>query len=162
VTTPTLALLDQLTSEGVYGGFEVIEGYACETSRVTREWAERLRDAHTLWDGALAQADSPEFRALKAAAKACYRETIGLFGREGGRVDRPEWQDTIVSYARVNLWRKLWKAGKATGRWPVEMNRDTAWYPVPEGSTGGEPIEGLAVGSGLGKFRHYGTRKAEA
>lgn len=167
-STPTLALLDQLTTEGVYGGFEVDQAYVSETGRVTREWGGVLRDAHALWDLALFNAErgaggnAEEFRALKAAVKACYRETIGLFGRAGGRIDRQEWQDTIVAQARTNLWRKLWAAGKATGRWPAEVDRDTAWYAVPEDGTPGEPIEGLALGAGLGKFRHYGTRKAES
>lgn len=168
VTTPTLALLDQLTTEGVYGGFEVIEGYASETARVTRTWAERLRDAHNLWDHTLWVAEhggggiaTGQFHALKAATKACYRETIGLFGREGGRIDRPEWQDAIISQARTNLWRKLWRVGKDTGRWPVSIDRDTAWFAIPEDGTPAEPIPGLDAGTGLGKFRHYGTRKAE-
>lgn len=99
-----------------------------QTGRHLRRWAERLRDARA--------AGGDEVPAVKDT----YSRTVGMMGRPGGRVYRPDWRDEVVDRARVNLVRKIDGAGVSPLRWNV----DAVWIATDE-----EPEE---VGARLGAY----------
>lgn len=155
VTTPTLRLLDELREQGIFGGYELIETWSADAGRVLRPWSERIRDAIAWVDP---EAGAPPERAdrhLTAALKDGYREAIGLLGREGGRVFRPEWRHIIIATARANLWRRLWRTGRETDRWPLRIDVDCAWY----GSNDPDPARDAPLPLGItpGRFRCKST-----
>lgn len=128
VTAPTLDLIDELHLAGQHGGYTITEEYTAPGYRILRPWAERIRDA-------LAATNDP---ATVATLKAAYRETIGLLGRPGGRIHRPDWQSTIIALSRSVMWRKLYALAIATDRWPLAVNVDAVTLPgdtVPDAWT---------------------------
>lgn len=105
VTTPVMQyLVEQL------GPIEIHDSITADRrSRVMRGWAERLRDARA------AAGDD-----LRPAIKDTYARTVGMLRRTGGRIHRPDWRDTIVDTSKVNLIRKVDKAGVSPLRWNVD------------------------------------------
>lgn len=125
LTTPTLALLQQLTDRGDYGGFSIRESWTAPTRRVTRKWAELINDM-------VGAAREP----LNYAAKQAYKQTWGMWANPG-RIHRPDWHYTIIALNRANLWRKMDTAarkgngtlqGGALGACPVRIETDCAFY----------------------------------
>lgn len=114
VTTPTLALLDQLTEDGEYGGFAVREARTAPARRITRGWAKPLTDLITH--------GSPE---LAAAAGRVYKSTYGMWRRPSSLIHRPDWHYSVIALHRANLWRKLWTA-KAAGYLPAALDATDA------------------------------------
>lgn len=124
LTTPTLALLQQLADDGAHMGFRVIESWTAPKRRLCREWCAALRP---LLD------DDAGF--LTAAAKRVYQETWGMWARPSGRVYRPDWHLSVLSLARANLWRKMHRAGRDDDRWPVRIETDAVFYPAADDQT---------------------------
>lgn len=124
VTTPVMRYLVERL-----GPIEIHDSLtADQSSRVMRGWAERLRDAR-------AGADTD----LIPAIKDTYSRTVGMLRRNGGRVYRPDWRDTIVDTAKVNLIRKVDRAGKGPLRWNVDavwITSDQEIAPNLFGDTG--------------------------
>jgi len=142
VTTPTLRLLAELTEAGHYGGFRIIDSYLSPSRRILRTWASILEVACTHWTPIENDPDGPA--AIRATAKEAYREAIGLLGRPGGLVYRPDWRHTIIATMRANLWRKVWKIGQEGDQWPISITVDSVAYH------GSAP---LPVGPKLGQFK---------
>jgi hypothetical protein len=146
VTHPTLELLDQLTDRGLYGGYSIIDAYTAPGARLLRRWAEILRD---VTDPTAHYNPIP----ILTAGKAAYRETIGLFGRPGGAIERPDWRHAVIAQARCNLWRRLYLGALTSDpgtRLPVEVHIDAATYPCDGTQCDQHPVP---VGVGLGKFK---------
>lgn len=123
---PTLDLLHELTERGLYGGFTIESARTSQRpSRVLRVWATVLRE---IMYGPTAD----DYPPIAATAKAVYRETIGMFGRPGGRIYRPDWRAAIVAYSRATLWRKAERIGMTTDQWPVSINVDAITYASDE------------------------------
>lgn len=125
VTTPVLAFLYE---KGVQP--EVFGAYTSKrTGRYLREWATRLTGARAHLDQL---PGNDRDRAVLAAVKDTYTKTSGMMARSGGRIYRPDWRDTIVDTARINLIRKVDKAGFS----PLRYNVDSVWIasslPVQE------------------------------
>lgn len=158
VTTPTMSLLAELASAGLLEMPDVVASWTAASSRVLRQWQSRLSGAL----GSLAEFDGPQMR---RAIKATYAEAIGLLGREGGRVWRPDWRHHVIAAARCNLFRRVWSVGMATGRWPVRLRVDAVTYTsdeydpvaaVPCGEAANGQTVCLPLGRGLGTFRPLG------
>lgn len=159
VTTPTLALLDELADAGECAAPALHDSWTAEGSRrVLRPWAEGLRDALAV----LAEDPDDDAQAVRRALKETYRQGIGMFGYRPGSMYRPDWQQAVVAQARVSLWRRLWTIGKAEGRWPLTIDVDCIEY----GSPLADPIEacprGLTLGAGLGKFTVKAAERVSA
>lgn len=172
VTTPTAALLSELTDQGVYGGIQVIDSWTNVGKRPLRTWAETIERTYqtAATQARMTDADgTPSSHAqdaerVRLAAKEVYRESWGLLNTATNSVHRPDWHYTILAYARATLWRKLWKVGTVEGRWPVEINVDNVWY----GSDLDDPRDAMPVGLSLvnaegipdtlGTFKIKGTR----
>lgn len=117
VTTPIMALWAE------QGGVpEVHDSWTGDRqSRIMRPWAERLRTARD---------DVPE--EIKPAVKDTYARTVGMLRKVGGRVYRPDWRDTIVDLAKVNLLRKL----LADRQVPLRYETDAVWIASADARPG--------------------------
>lgn len=86
-----------------------------------RPWAETIRDALTPFQTARDET-------LRASVKLSYKEAVGLFGRTGGRIHRPDWMHIIKDEARARLWIKARQIHAEFGQWPVKAKTDCLWY----------------------------------
>lgn len=154
VTTPTLALLEDLRDEGKHGGFEILDSYTAPGHRILRPWAEKIRDG-LYGDHPIVDDDDEGPAALRSAFAAVYKATHGMVKQNGdvGRTRRPDWYYAWMAQARVTLWRKMWTAGKA-GRWPLRIDVDNVWYSCESESD--EPPAGFVLGTKLGEFKVKG------
>lgn len=131
VTGPTLALLDELTEAGTYGGYEILDSWtATGAGPHLRHWATPIRDL--LYH--LADTDTaaePWRPALIEAAKQTYKRGLGALVSEGGRIHRPDWTHAVIAMDRANTWRRAWRIGTTDGRWPRWANTDALAYTSP-------------------------------
>lgn len=129
---------------------EVIDSWTTtNTQPLARSVAERLSAVRT---GMLGET-CPE---LLGGVKSVYAELVGMLGREGGRIWRPDWQATIMDLARMNLQRRMDRAADLTGLWPIRVMTDSAYYL----SDDPDPIRlgtALGLGTGPGTLRHTET-----
>jgi hypothetical protein len=168
VTTPTLALLEDLTAQGTHGGFEIHDSWTGPASRaVLQRSGEKIRDALYMLDSIdVEDLDVPVHirtacPVLIGALKEAYRQAHGLMNREGGRCYRPDWYSAIVAQARSNLFRKLWTAYYQHGHRPLRVDVDNVWYASdsPDPVSCAPPNFKLAEGTHkLGAFHHRGTK----
>jgi hypothetical protein len=127
VTGPTMALLEELTAEGVFGGVRILDSWTGPARDwVMRPLGECLRDAYT---GVAALSDDPtEVALVRAALKQAGREGPGLWNKGANWIYRPDWWYALVALTRCNIWRAMWREGKTSGRWPLMIDRDQMWY----------------------------------
>lgn len=144
VTVPTLKLLLKLADETVIAPVDIRAAFLSQSGRLFRSWAETIRDAlyGTVRTGKEA--------AIHEAVKEVYRKGIGMLGRPGGRVYRPDWRHAIVAHSRTMLWAKAWRVGQHMGVWPVRVHHDEVAYPAEAVEPEAFP---LMVGSKLGQFK---------
>lgn len=144
---PTLDLLSTLQEQGLYGGFRVVAARTSDRrSRVLRPWAENIRDG--MYDGKVSDP-------VAATLKASYRECIGLMGRPGGRIYRPDWRAAVVALTRVNLWRRAWHIGTTTNRWPYAIDTDALAYLSPDP----DPVASSPLRLGERKLGHFKVKR---
>lgn len=151
VTTPVMTLLnDYGVNPHVSEGYLAVDKfehdgqeYDAGSRRLLRAWYEKLRDARR------AAAQMVE---VEQAVKRTVNEAVGLFGRAGGRIYRPDWQAFIIDQARANLLRKVYARWSGDQVWPLRVTGvDALWYPCAEGST--EAGMGEWIGDNLGALR---------
>lgn len=120
VTTPVVAYAIEC-GQPVPEVFDSLTG--ARQSRVLRGWAERMRNAR-----------EHAGTAILPAIKDTYARTVGMLARPGGRIYRPDWRDSIVDLARINLLRKVRNSGVN----PLRYNVDAIWVwsEYSDGSTG--------------------------
>lgn len=177
VTTPTLALLeDLLHAGGAFQTFEVLDSWTAPGRRILRKWAEVVE--HT-YQGARRYARDPggpfgidqDGAAVQSASKAVYRQTIGMLKPTtgtGGPVYRADWHYTLIAHPRCLLWRKAWAVGQTEDRWPISWDVDHLWYPSDSPDPEVSRPRGLALVNvkgetdALGTFKHKGTRERRA
>lgn len=158
ITTPTAVLLSKLAEDGVYGGFEVLDSRVGPGKRLLRGWAETIERTYTetvcmgTWS-----TEGVEANHVAAAAKAVYRESIGLLNRDTNWMFRPDWHYSIIALARCNLWRKMWRVGREEDRWPLTIDVDNVVY----GSADVDPVAAvpkvLTLGDRPGQFKVKGA-----
>jgi hypothetical protein len=163
VTTPTLELLAQLHTRGVYGGFVIRDSYLAAGERLLAGPAKTLDDT---WKTATAERLRPVAGQSDIAAriaeqvKLTYSGGYGLWKNPHSMIRRPDWSEACIAQFRVNLWRKLWAVGAHEDRWPVGVKTDCVYYPVsgPDDHpwTGDRKTRGIIIGDGLGQFRVEG------
>lgn len=152
ITGATLELVNELAErDQVIVAPEIHEAWIAVGGQMLKGWAEKIRDAEHV-------ARMTGDPVLHDAVKNVYKAAIGLMKSEGAaRVFRPDWQQTIVGLARSNLWRKMWREGKTSDVWPVEIHADAVWYPGHQ-ATPTWPAT-FRPGLGLGCFNHEATRE---
>lgn len=120
LSTQRLALVQDVADgkfRGCYhGGFVVHESWTNESARVTRKFAEVLRDA--------IREHPQEGHPIRYAAQQSYKHGYGAFLRPGGRIVRPDWYYGTVGLAGANLWRKLHKVWTVDGRTCLDISTD--------------------------------------
>ncbi|WP_219517516.1 DUF927 domain-containing protein [Nonomuraea ceibae] len=122
------------------------------TGRVLLPVAKRLSEALlSIPEGV---ADPAEGR-VRASLKAAYSEGYGMLAHGTPWVKRPDWADIIVSTARCTILRQVIRIGQETGRWPVGLNSDCAYYTAdtadPEAANPGLKL--AQAGPVLGAYR---------
>lgn len=116
--------------------------------RLLRPWADKLRDA-------LVMGRCPVGSVMRDAVSQTYRETVGMFGRPGGRICRPDWRAAILDLARVNLYRKIDAAWASLGVAPCEVRTDEVTYAGVVAP--GVLASALRCGPQIGHLRPTGT-----
>ena len=181
VASPTVDLLFEVAYEyGVIAEPEVHEAWTCDYSeRVMRAWSETFSKG-------LALAASFDDLAVYDALKEGYKKGIGMMNmrpnpkepNHKGRIFRPDWEHAIIAKSRCDTWRKLWKEGNSTGRWPAETTEnDLVYYASDDDDPAGdawpatfrrsELVEHragrrVALGPGSWKAQPGKTRKVDA
>lgn len=145
-TAPTLALLDELTERGLYGGYKILDSWTSKAYKDLAPMGEKLRDI--IYSG---EHPAP----LIATAKAAAQEFHGQTATDGGMIVRPDWYATIRASARTTLWRRALQAGLTEDRWPLYFKIDAAFYRAGELPD----INQFPRKAGLGGFKVM-TRKA--
>jgi hypothetical protein len=180
VTTPTAALLAELTAAGEYGGFTVKSSWTANGKRLLRGWSKKIEDTYqgavkltgvqadeypgaVAVAGELAEDGGPTSRAqdaarVRIAAKDAYREGCGAMGSPTNWVYRPDWHHSIIAQARVNLWRKMWRVGQQENRWPLRIDTDNVWYDSDSPDPVASKPESFAIGDKLGQFKPKGSK----
>lgn len=90
------------------------------------------------------------------AVKRTYAEMIGMMGREGGSIYRPDWAATIQDLARMNMLRRLDRA-RAEGLVPFRIRTDSAEFLTEDPTVRTRLHELLGVGTGPGAYKYVGT-----
>ncbi|MFJ2407042.1 hypothetical protein ACIOUE_37745 [Streptomyces xanthochromogenes] len=149
--TPTLTVAEEM-------GYAInpIEAYLYEEStRYYEPWAKTLRDAVTL----LRERDGdPDAEAVKDALKATYRETSGMLTvKTSGKLYRPDHRHQVISLARANITRKMYKTAQAEERWPLAIHTDNVLYASNDPDPVTAAPEAFRIGTGLGQFGIKGT-----
>lgn len=161
LTTPTLILLQQLTEEGRYGGFTVLDSWTGTGKRMFRSFAEHVEGVYqraTQMSRETEPTGMPTSRAMDAgrvreAAKALYRETYGLLNLHTNSAYRPDWHFAIMAQARCSIWRTIDRAAREDGRFPVSwVNTDTVLYRSDEPDPWKAVPPSIKLGDKLGHF----------
>jgi hypothetical protein len=153
VTTPAMVYFDSLGIRPAPS-----ESWTTATSsQILKPWATRLRSVLDYTATADINAD-PRFIPA-AALKRTYTETIGMFTVTGGSIYRPDWRDTIIDLARVNMMRKLDRARQVLGVWPVKIYHDAVYYPGAEDDRDAI-ASAIGVNINIGKFKYQDTMSA--
>ncbi len=166
VTSPTLALLDQLRREDPdFYAYRVLDSWTAPATPIMKTYAEKLR---TMWDGA-ARIESPVVRELvRDGVKGAYRMGHGYMRSRQSSVQRPDWAAAITAQSRSNLWRRVWELGKAggtfLGTWPMWIDVDNVFYPTDIENESGWTVwpherPDLDDVAKLGHWRTGGTRE---
>lgn len=146
VATPTLELVAELHARDEadplwHAGFTVRRSMVAKGTQCLRPWAEKLRDTIAV---------SPE---MAGAGKAAYTRAIGSWAAETpGSVNRIDWQRTIVSRSRSNLFRKVAKVWDEIGIPARSIATDCVYYPEEYREVIAETGV-YRIGTGLGEFK---------
>ncbi|WP_189244156.1 DUF927 domain-containing protein [Planobispora rosea] len=128
------------------------------TGRITKEIAERLGAAlASLPEGEGVPELPAEEERVRRAVKATYAEGYGMLAHGTAWVQRPDWTDAVVATARTTLIRKVVEIGRQSGRWPIGITSDCAYYatasPDPVKENPGFPLLQRGRPAELGLYR---------
>jgi hypothetical protein len=106
LTTPTVALLDQLSDDGYWPGVEVLDSWTCPTSCRLRTWTQQVNS-----DRKTALARREDFPELYEEIKTGYSTAVTMIGTgKQSLCYRPDWSQSIRAQHAANTWRRAWKA----------------------------------------------------
>lgn len=143
VSTPVAKYLSDLV-----GTIDVLDSWTCSNGEtIGRTFAERLIAAR--------QGNFGPMGSAELAVKRTYAETVGMMGRPGGSLFRPDWASTIMDTARVNLLRRLDKVAALdmSGLRLVEVRTDAAFFHIDDATVIERLTDVLGVGTGPGTFQ---------
>jgi hypothetical protein len=127
VTAPTVNLLLEIAEKyGMIGDVEIHQAWVSnKTGRLLRWWGEILRDGIVMSESELHEGAR---ELLKDMLKATYKQAIGMLTNERSRVDRRDWNHTLVGTARANEFRVLLYTGLTENKWPESIHHDAVTY----------------------------------
>jgi len=144
VTTPTLALLDDLADQGRTGLARVLDSRTGPGRRLFRYWAQRMEQAYQF----ASALESPVGDAVADTVKrGAAREAHGMMASGRGSVQREDWHHTITAMKRANMFRTVdAQLANNADAVPLMVDDDAVTY--------GDPLYGLhiPVGTALGQF----------
>lgn len=163
VTTPTLALLEDLheAGDGPAVDFTVIKSRVSTGSgrELLKPWAARMRDAY---DGAALLADPGDRDRVRRAVKDAGRAALGMLAASGSWLYRPDWWAAVVAQSRCNMFRAMANAAETGNRWPVEVKVDGVWYAKVADDPIADAPPGFTIGDKLGAWKRKGERRMKA
>lgn len=109
-------------------------GLTAHTLRLTLEPANRIRDALAALPDGLEGPDAE----IQAAIKGLYSEGVGMLGTTRTLVQRRDWADTTLATVKLAFLSKVIEVGKTSGRWPVELDTDCAYYASNQPEAGAD------------------------
>lgn len=164
VTTPTAALLADLTEEGHWPGIDVHESWTCPYTVRLRPWAQHMSALRR-------EAIMSHDRELYDAIKISYSQAVTLMGVDRkSKIFRPDWGRAIRTQHAANTWRKAWRAYQL-GHGPVAAGsvdelafrrRSLQWMRSMREAGRPMPVKVDPTGVSLGSWRVKGTYTAEA
>lgn len=155
--SPTMQLLMDMAEQGVCAEPEIHGSYTSQKSgRLLRPFAETVRDG---LEFASTEYVEPERDIMRKMWQSLYKEGIGMLASPRSRILRYDWNHTIVSLARSNQWRRMWKIGQKENRWPSHIDVDTLWYASPITDPVLAVPEGLPLHNKLGGYKVVTTRE---
>jgi hypothetical protein len=119
-------------------------------SRIFRSWSEGLRDGLRT---------APE--AVVLAAKRTYKDAVGGMQKEGMRISRRDWGESIIDLWRATLMRRIIRIYEGHGVWPVRVATDSVTYAAGTGLES-QLAEIVGCRPGLGGFHLEETVTAAA
>lgn len=164
VTTPTLDLVQQLADDprGLIQMPLILDSYTAPprvrdgkkvpcTTRVLREWASGINQCI---ERAGDEEDPAERAKLVDAFKQCYKESVnGIWKTSSSQIFREDWYYTVGAVVGANLYRKMFSAANATGRFPTFVgNVDAVHYNSEHENPMDDPIKRFNIGNALGSF----------
>lgn len=177
VYTPLLAMVAGLLDVDI----EPAEAWVWPRhTRYLNLWASEMDKARRALEGPPPawRPDSPDDAAVLAAIKDTYSGAITLFGspqlaadpergRPAHRLHRPDWTHMVITTAAARLYRKIFAAAQATGRWPLGIDQYNLLYasasPDPDEACPERlvPIrpgqDKKPIGNGLGQVKCKGS-----
>lgn len=146
VTTPTAKYLTERL-----GSLDVLDSHTCPNSQgIFRPFAERLASARV--------GDMGPVGTCELAIKRTYAELVGMMGREGGSIYRPDWHHSTVDLGTMNLLRKLDQVHELLGVRPFEVRTDAAYFLIAADRDELVRLTGaIGVGSAPGTFKNART-----
>ncbi len=131
LTTPRLELIQQLTDQGVHGGFEVLDSHTSRADRLTLRPAAAILEES--WGRAHYLHTPQDTGAVRETIKDGYHRMHGKWRSRQSEIQRPDWAATLAATAATTLWRRAWKTGNTvaaqSGRWPAYLTGiDTVYY----------------------------------
>ena len=109
------------------------------------------------------RAGEPGARIARKTVKRIYTSLIGnLANTQGPRgagdvLWRPDWRDMVISQSYANMYRQLRKIGAQSGRFPVAVDADSAYFTTDDNDPMAGAPGGMTFGSGGGKWKPEGT-----
>lgn len=92
-------------------------------TRVLRRWGESVRDALKLQ-----YAMMDRLPHVENAIKRVYKDAVGGMQRDGMRIYRPDWAQTVIDLWRATLHRKMLRVKEKQGCWPLRIATDSLSY----------------------------------
>ena len=143
------------------GELEILDSYTPAATLTTTGHKRLLRPWAESWRDIIAAAGQEQSVISQGPLKWAYAEMIGLMGKPGGTVFRPDWRHMIIDQARASLARRILRAGAWGAGTPIRINRDAVFYKLPDDQDAAEKLihtlhELLGVGSKIGNMTFKG------
>jgi hypothetical protein len=153
VTSPRLELLRKLADQyQVISMPQILDSWTAEKpQRLLRPWAECIRDMVT---DARQEADPDDAVVLSRAGKHAYTHAIAMLRSPDSSIHRVDWNDGISGYADCGFWLKLWIEFRTSGRTPVKIFHDTAYYASSEIDPEKDRPITFEPSTNLGRFKY--------
>lgn len=129
------------------GSFDVLDSWTSSNGQtIARPFAERLASVRA--------GDLGPMGPVTEAVKRTYAELVGMMGRAGGSIYRPDWHNGVMDLARCNLLRRLDKGHAKLGMRPFEIRTDAAYFLIKDRGELTRLAMALGVGTGPGTFKN--------
>jgi hypothetical protein len=109
-------------------------------SRILRTWGETVRDGLP-----------PKGTPVGTAVRRTYKDAVGGFQKEGMRIARRDWGETIIDLWRATLLTRVHRIHQEHGVWPVRVATDSISYAAGEGLQA-QMAAAIGCRPGLGGF----------